>query len=148
MTTNRYINYREQQNLRNVLTVIGVIVGGIITALVLFFIITHLPPPVRDGTVIEKRDVPAHNETYLQPIPHQSCRYIPGSGKNSTGTTTCDTTYTYIPMSRYVPEEWSLHLEKCADNSEGKNECHQGWVYISESVYNNYKTGEYYGTAK
>lgn len=63
-------------------------------------------PVVREGKVAARLDRAAHEEAYFIPIPHESCS---SNGK----TTSCYTTFTFIPAFRYVPESWALTIVGC-----------------------------------
>lgn len=85
------------------------------------------------GAVEAINYIAAHNESYLQPIPHVNCQ--PQSNGKTT-TTVCTTTYTYIPMTRHVSDEWDVRVKDETGTED--------WVSVSEEVYHSCQVGLYY----
>ena len=82
-----------------------------------------------EGIVIDRSFSPAHDWTYLQPIPHENCTTV---GK----TTSCFTTYTYIPIPMHDPDRWSLRVRDADDTED--------WLDVPEGVYQTCQLSAYY----
>jgi hypothetical protein len=85
---------------------------------------------ISSGTVTGKQDVPAHETTIWLPHYRTVCGYRLAYSyyrKAYVSQYSCRTVYAYsLPMPRYVPEEWRLHVH---------NSSQDGWVDVSQSTY-------------
>lgn len=99
--------------------IVGAAVGIILVGILIFGGITwaivdstHPDKKVREGRVIERRFIPAHEHHWIQTIatPHTSCSY-----NSSTKSQSCSTSYTYIyiPQTDHIPDAWWVKVEGC-----------------------------------
>lgn len=114
----------------------GSILGVVLAVWLFIFIVGHIPPPVTHGTVIEKRDTPAHSERY------QSGTVCYSYNKEGS----C--TYSQpVYSQRYVAESWQLRLSDCSASPkpDGTVECRTGWVSVDEQTYDQTDLNTTYG---
>lgn len=101
---------------RNPVNLVMVGAGGL-TALVVvvglsIWISSRPPAPVvREGTIVAKQFVPAHEESYIQPqYVGQTC-YEEKIGNSYEDV--CSPHYIYIPMTRTIPDAWFITVKGC-----------------------------------
>ncbi len=136
-------------NIRIVSIVVGVLLGAfILTGAITYAIVdsTHPDKKVREGKVIDRRFVPAHEYHWIQTIsiPHESCSY-----NSSTKSESCSTYYTYIyvPQVDHIPDAWWVKVEGCkrlkaADPTEFCDKMSTRKISVGEITYEALKIGD------
>lgn len=92
------------------------------------------------GTVYQKLDVPAHDETGIMPIyAGQTCVPI---GKVES----CTPRFIYVPYVYSVPEAFELKLRDCRtkDGSIDHAHCQTGTAYVDSTTFAATRVGAYY----
>jgi hypothetical protein len=131
--------------LKPFLIITGIILVVLLIGWGIWAIYVNTPKPLTEGTVVDRRFVQAHEESYMraEQIPetyvdtecrttfdangqsHQSCHPVTRTRLRTI----------YVPDTRHVPDDWDIRISGCSENRQGERDCREEWIDVSQHIF-------------